>query len=226
MIAAASLLDSDLLRAARKGDTAAVDRLSRLGAKIDAKDEHDSTALSLAADYGHMDTAQLLLSRGADPSAAQLKDDADLVNAATESMSTRVALILERSVSRDAANKALFEMAGFAVPIIIIKSPTPLPPPHKEDWVQMDEQETVKLLFQHGATLEARNQTGATPLIWAATFGHDSAIRIFLNHGANVRARDRSGMTALIAAACECASIDMPETSQIDETPFGSRRRS
>jgi len=205
-------LDADLLHAARKGDTAAVDRLLRQGAKVNAKDEQNSTALSLAADYGHLDTARFLLAHGADLTAARLKGDADLVNAAEESMSTRVALIVEHGVSRDAANKALFEMAGFAPLIIVMKSPSPLPPLNREDWIHTDEDATVKLLLQHGASLDARNETGATPLIWAATFGHDSAVRLFLKHGAKVDARDTSGATALIDAACECAIIDMPET--------------
>jgi hypothetical protein len=41
-------LDTQLLQAARKGDTASVRRLLKKGANIEAKDQGDSTALALA----------------------------------------------------------------------------------------------------------------------------------------------------------------------------------
>jgi len=216
-----SPLDQELLQAARRGDNDSVERLLRQGAHVDAKDENDwrkATALSLAADYGHMETAKLLLAHGADPAAAHLQNEQDLIDAATEGMSTRVALILDRGASRDTVHKAMFEFAGFALPIIKIKGPLPLPPgvasSEKLEPIHHDEEETVKLLLAHGARLEARDGPGDTPLIRAASLGHNSAVRIFLKHGARLEARDDFGMTALIAAACECAIIDMPETTE------------
>lgn len=49
-------LDADLLESARKGNTAAVQHLLQQGAPVEARDEGGSTALALAADYGHADT--------------------------------------------------------------------------------------------------------------------------------------------------------------------------
>jgi uncharacterized protein len=75
-------LDADLLQAARKGDTASVERLLKKGANIEAKDQGDWTALAVAANYGHADTVKLLLENGADPVAGQLDGDKALFDAA------------------------------------------------------------------------------------------------------------------------------------------------
>lgn len=59
----------------------------------------------------------------------------------------------------------------------------------------------VETLLDVGADLDARDEHGYTPLIWAAQYGHDPVVAALLAHGAKVDATDLNGYTALIWAA-------------------------
>ena len=61
--------------------------------------------------------------------------------------------------------------------------------------------ETVRLLLDAGADLEARNVYGFTPLLYAAGNGHTEAVRLLLDAGAAVDARDEGGRTPLRLSA-------------------------
>src|SRR5208337_2256856 len=63
--AAPGSLDEQLINAAGKGDTAAVQQLLRQGANIEAKNSNDWTALRWAAIEGQIDVVKLLLDKGA-----------------------------------------------------------------------------------------------------------------------------------------------------------------
>jgi hypothetical protein len=56
-------------------------------------------------------------------------------------------------------------------------------------------------LLAKGANIEARNEAGATPLMWASIGGHVQAVAVLLNRGADINARSNSGATALKGAA-------------------------
>lgn len=45
--------------------------------------------------------------------------------------------------------------------------------------------EIVKVLVEHGATVNIQSQNGFTPLYMAAQENHDSVVRFLLSHGAN-----------------------------------------
>jgi enterochelin esterase-like enzyme/outer membrane protein assembly factor BamB len=59
-------LGPDLLAAARKGDAAAVKALLAKGANVNAKNAYGATALSFAADWGHLEVVKVLLANKAD----------------------------------------------------------------------------------------------------------------------------------------------------------------
>jgi ankyrin repeat protein len=48
-----------------------------------------------------------------------------------------------------------------------------------------------------GVDVNATDETGSTPLLEAARFGHDEICRILIAAGANVKAKDKNGKTAL-----------------------------
>lgn len=60
------------------------------------------------------------------------------------------------------------------------------------------------LLAEHpDLDLEVHNESGWTPLMFAAASGHTDSMRLLLDAGAKVSARDRVGMTPLLYAALE-----------------------
>jgi len=61
--------------------------------------------------------------------------------------------------------------------------------------------ESVRMLTEGGADVDARGVTGATPLDDAALKGHTEIARILLDHGAKVNARNDWGATPLHDAA-------------------------
>jgi hypothetical protein len=60
--------------------------------------------------------------------------------------------------------------------------------------------ESVRVLLQHGADVNAAMDNGGTALIEAAGYGYADIVRLLLDAGAKPDARDRDGYTALNAA--------------------------
>jgi hypothetical protein len=61
--------------------------------------------------------------------------------------------------------------------------------------------ETVELLLEKGATIEATTSDGRTAMYIAAANGHDAVVKPLLEKGANIEATASDGMTALSIAA-------------------------
>ncbi|KAK4136114.1 ankyrin, partial [Trichocladium antarcticum] len=57
----------------------------------------------------------------------------------------------------------------------------------------------VRLLLDHGASLEARNVYGATPMWYAMSQGHLPVIQLLHENGADINSRDEAGMSGLSA---------------------------
>lgn len=55
----------------------------------------------------------------------------------------------------------------------------------------------TRVLVEHGANIEARSWRNRTPLIWAAIRDNPDVVRILLEHGAKGEAKDVNGKTAL-----------------------------
>ena len=81
---ATAYINSNLLSAAKAGDTAKVKRLLKKGADVSAKNEYGWTALMKAARYGHTETANTLLDAGADVNAKTEKGTTALKFAASK----------------------------------------------------------------------------------------------------------------------------------------------
>ena len=60
--------------------------------------------------------------------------------------------------------------------------------------------ETIKVLLDRGADIDARANDGKTALILAAFLGRSGAVEILLERGADVNAADNGGRTALSLA--------------------------
>lgn len=67
--------------------------------------------------------------------------------------------------------------------------------------------DAMKLLLQHGASVDAQSQSGATALIWAAT--DLGKVRLLTEHGANVNLATKRRRTALLVAAMSDPSAEV-----------------
>lgn len=61
--------------------------------------------------------------------------------------------------------------------------------------------QNVQFLLSKGADVNVQNDRGQTPLMVAASFGHEQITRVLLEYGAKINTRCHDGQTALIAAA-------------------------
>ena len=55
----------------------------------------------------------------------------------------------------------------------------------------------LKVLFQHGANPEVKDEYGNTALMEASSHGHDKVVELLLQGGAPVNSKDMHGNTAL-----------------------------
>ena len=55
----------------------------------------------------------------------------------------------------------------------------------------------ARLLLDHGAKLEHKNDDGSTALHLTCRFGSAAMVQLLLDHGANVERKDKEGRTAL-----------------------------
>jgi ankyrin repeat protein len=69
------------------------------------------------------------------------------------------------------------------------------------DAAQLSQKETIKVLIEHGADIEAQDVHGDTPLIEATGWGQEDAARVLIEAAANVNAQDLTGWTPLLYAA-------------------------
>ncbi|XP_065582552.1 protein TANC2-like isoform X2 [Artemia franciscana] len=66
----------------------------------------------------------------------------------------------------------------------------------------------VSLLIEFGATIDASNNAGQTPLILASRNGQCDVVRVLIQHGANLNLADNDGMSPLVHAA-SCGHLNI-----------------
>lgn len=69
------------------------------------------------------------------------------------------------------------------------------------DAVQQDDISTIKTLLAKGVDVNAKDNYGATALMYAFQDGHSEIVKTLLDNGADVNAKDNNGKTALMAAS-------------------------
>ena len=57
--------------------------------------------------------------------------------------------------------------------------------------------DVVKILLEHGADLDAKDNDYSTPLLLASYFGSVEGTQVMFEHGANIHARSKKGRTPL-----------------------------
>ncbi|WP_210429070.1 ankyrin repeat domain-containing protein [Nocardioides eburneiflavus] len=174
--------DAALLTAARAGDADAVARALRAGADIEARDEHDRTALLLAATHDQLDVATVLVAMGADPDALDDRHDTPwLVTGVTGSV-------------------AMLEALLPATPDLTIRNRfgglSPIPASERGHVAY------VRRVVDTAVDLDHVNDLGWTALLEAVILGdggrrHQEIVRILLDAGVDPTIADQDGVTAL-----------------------------
>jgi ankyrin repeat protein len=172
-----------MVLAAELGSIKLLRRLLDLGgASVHQADDRGFTPLHMASECGHCQAVRLLLQHGARVAAQDNKGWTPLHYATYKGHRRATELLL---------------LAGASPNPRDINGRTPL------FWgpIVHDDLKLARILFSHGADVEAIDARGNTPLHYAAQMGRTGIIDTFLRHGANIHAFDKNGYTALHYAA-------------------------
>jgi uncharacterized protein len=166
---------ASLLEAVKAGDVAAVQRLARSRAVVNAVEADGTSALHWAVRADDAAMVNLLLRAGADPKAANRYGVTPLSLAALNRSAAIAGALLEAGAD---ANARLAEDQTILMTAARAGSP-----------------DVVKLLIDRGADVHAREGVaGETALMWAAMENHADAVTLLAARGA--RLDDRSTVTS------------------------------
>jgi ankyrin repeat protein len=212
-----------LMHAVRQNAYDAVVALLELGADPNLKEPQGISTLRIAAANGHLDIAQVLIDRGADPDEGAL---AEAVRTATTPMMRAATNRVNRATIYDVVKNMLDHGAK-------ADSLGTVPMPKKDAFgggaganapsetalyfaANGGDLELMRLMLDHGANPNHATRTGATPLMAAletiqrrpqaqgstppprrSVEDRQAAAKLLLERGADINAKDGAGMTAL-----------------------------
>ncbi|KAL8736354.1 MAG: hypothetical protein Q9181_002459 [Wetmoreana brouardii] len=182
-----------LLRAAFKGDEAAVRLLLDHDADIEARNPTKATPLMCACENLHFSTVDLLLMRGANAHASDEFGWRPLHHALVNRSKNGSNQIAPRLLDQEADINARCHFRK-----------TPL---HYA--IEKNDSAMVIFLLHHNADIEARDIAERTPLHTAIDYRHESMVRLLLDYGADAAAMDKAGNDA--SAAAKHAERKSPE---------------
>lgn len=181
-------------RAALSRDPAIIAAVIESGAKINSTDANGNNALHGAAEYGNIEGLVQLLKAGADPNVRNRLGISPLHRAADSDSSVRAPQI-----------KALID-AGADVNSVDDHLRAPIHvavngPEFRFDEAGPTREASLRALVAGDATIDLRDENGATAFLLAARFGTPEMLRILIDAGADRTARGQQGRTALHYAA-------------------------
>ncbi|MGA9585280.1 MAG: ankyrin repeat domain-containing protein [Terracidiphilus sp.] len=182
--------------AARKGDVKKVKELLASNPRlVSDKDKNGDTPLHQAALHGQLAVAQILIDAGANVNAKNnyppfIPDD---LNREFATSNHQDPIILLHSQSADTTNElntqglTTRELKDGYTPLDLAEFAT-------------NHNKMIQLLVAHGADVNARSASGATPLFWAVMRDQKDDAKFLLDHGANPNIPDAYGNTILDCA--------------------------
>lgn len=214
-------LNRQLFKAVDHRDIASVRRLLRSGANLETTGYNDMTPLGAAASNGDLPMVQFLIENGAKPHVKDHSLETPLMHASYGGHTEVVRLLLTQNPDLAEKSEALLEAAHGEPAIVVIndaqndQSASDLARQQAMSAEEAPWVETVKLLLNSGADIEATDEYRGPPLIQAAGYAQTNVVVLLLERGANLNARDKYGNTALIAASCECAVATMNDAYDV-----------
>ncbi len=143
------------------------------------------SALQAACSSQNADLVELLVNRGADVNAYGGTYGSPIMAAVDESMQINVEILVKHG-----ANVSVKDVRDVHAPLLVMAG-------------QSLSKDTLELLLDHGADIEAVDDEGTTVLIAAADSGDKQSLEMLLARGANIHAVSTTLGTALSAAAYE-----------------------
>ncbi len=174
--------NAELLDAAAAGDADRVTAALQNGAEIESRDDHERTALLLAATHDQVDVARVLIANGADPDALDDRHDTPwLVTGVTGSVAM-LEVLLPAKPDLTVRNR----FGGVAV----------IPASHR------GHVDYVRRVVQTDIDINHVNDPGWTALLEAVILGDGSEryqqiVQILLDAGADPNIADNEGVTPL-----------------------------
>lgn len=176
---------SPLHLAALVGFAPAIKLLVDAGADMELTDESKLTPLQHAALNNQGETTEALLSAGA------------LYTPKAKYVGKPLLFTVASNVETDPANaKVIQAILNYGISVNSfdgIQGDTPL---HEASKCNPNP-ESIEMIIDHGASIDARNSQNETPLHLAVRHDNYRAIMSLLNHGANIELRDINGYTPL-----------------------------
>lgn len=138
-------------------------------------DHVEKTPLDAAINSGNMDTINMILRKGAVPTASSL------YAAIRHDKKDAAQLVIGKGISPLAVDKGTGDLLSFAI--------------------QRVSADLAELLLSHGLKLDTRNESRETPLMKAIYLGRTSLVKLFLEKGAQADDVDNNGLSPLMIAA-------------------------
>jgi ankyrin repeat protein len=203
-----------LLGASEAGKSETLKLLVEHGANVDYRDAQGMTALMLAAREGHSGVCELLLSLGANPFAKSNDGTTVMSVAAQEYKQEVVELLLRHGVDIDEPNEDNDTLLTMAVKEdrpemvnLLIRCGANVDRPNNDNdtplmtAVKANNPYMVAVLLQHGADVEKPDeQTGETPLAYAAIEGYTEIIEVLLDGKADIEQLYHDSTALMLAA--------------------------
>lgn len=179
---AAGIAEPRLVEAARNQDRAAVRELLGQKADVNLRASDGSTALLWLAHWNDTETAERLLSAGADANLANDFQMTPLSEACTNASAVLVRLLLKSGAHPNTP---------------IATGETPL-----MTCARTGNVDAVRLLVEYGAAVNAKEpKENQTALMWAAAEQHPDVIKALIDAHADLNAATKQGFTAIHFAA-------------------------
>jgi uncharacterized protein len=199
--------DTPLMSVTRVGRADAVTLLLDRGATIDATDAtYQQTALMVAVRENHPEIVKLLIARGASVNARTRVGRAPAWVLPNSQPGFGHGIGIVRGGSPDRGRRA--PIPGGMTPLMYA--------------ARDGRMETVRMLLDAGAEINARDANDITPLITAITNNHPDVAHLLIERGADIKATDWYGRTPLWAAV-ETRNMDVDNATfenSIDRAPF------
>jgi len=191
-----------LMIAAAEGLEQMASDLIKAGAEIDAVDVNKDTALHYAAQFKNPRLIELLLQAGANPNLKDKFGETPLIKCAYNGNRLGVISLLNHKADPSVAQPRWGTPLHFAVGHGDLKA--------------------VNLLLSHGAGVQARDRSGATPLLVSVKwYAHPWITTPLLKAGADIQAKDKDGRNALhlaINPQLNIPAVDMLLEKGVDPT--------